>query len=122
MGIGIYGPVGSLALGTFRVPRYVEHGGHVWSFSEGAVKPADRPGRDLFKPAARVDRTAEVAYNTHGVTRIVFRAGTSRGGGTFSGGQGGAGGFWAPAFSAVNVHLAAHGKGSFGVALYTRSD
>jgi hypothetical protein len=121
VGLGIYGPVGSLAIGGYQVPQYVEHGGHVWRLSRGMSKAAGQPGRHLFLGAALVDRVAQVAFHTHGLTRIEFRAGDSHGGGTFSGGKGGAGGFWAPAFSAVNVHLA-RGDGSFGAAVYERTD
>ena len=121
VGLGIYGPVLSLALGGYQVPRYVEHGGHVWSFSRGMSKAAGQPGTHLLLGTALVDRVAQVAFDTHGLTRIEFRAGDSRGGGTFSGGKGGTGGFWAPALSPVDVHLA-RGRGSFGAALYERTE
>jgi hypothetical protein len=117
VGLGIYGPTPSLRFARTTLPRYVEHGGHLWQYRLGRF--GDTP-RISFGPEL-ADRVAQVAFHTQGMTRVEFRAGTSRGGGSFSGGAGALGGLWTPAGSAVHVRLA-QGRGSFGVAFYERVD
>jgi hypothetical protein len=117
VGLGLYGPVQSVRTGAGRVPRIVEHGGHTWSFNTAATRSSTQA---LTMASAPVDRVAEIALQTRGTTVVGFRAGGYRGSPGTSGG-GVLGGFFAPADAPVHVSLT-QGIGSYGVALYERTD
>lgn len=120
MGFGMYGPVAETRVGGWRVETALEENGHTWALAT----TRSSSGAPITVPAADRDRVANVVWDTTSdVTRIAFRAGSSRTGGErfAGGGQGGVPGLWAPTFSAVHLRLA-QGEGVFGVALYERSD
>lgn len=117
IGLGLYGPVQSVRTGAGRVPRVVEQGGHTWSFTTSATRSSAQP---LTMAPAPVDRVAQIALHTHGMTVADFRAGSSQTS-PGTGGGGGLGGFFAPAGAEVRVSLR-QGTGSYAVALYERTD
>jgi hypothetical protein len=117
MGLGLYGPAQSVRTGAGRVPRVVERGGHTWSFTTSAQRSS---AQALTMTPAPVDRVAEIALHTHGMTVVDLRAGRSQSSPGTSGG-GTLGGFFAPAGAEVRASLR-QGNGSYAVALYERTD
>ena len=119
LGVGVYGPLLQQRVGGYTVPTTVEQGGHTFHL----VSWRNSTGRPIDLPAADADRVATMAWHTHGSTEVSFGAGghSTPEGGNFGGGKAALPGVWIPAGSPVHASLV-HGTGTFGVALYERTD
>lgn len=120
MGAGVYGQQVRAALGS-PLPDEVEYLGHTWTQTAGITGQA--PGEALQLPPAAQGRLAAVSFRTHGPAEVRFRAGTSRGGGTFlpDAGTGTSRGaipnLWAPAGTTVHASLS-QGRGRYTLVTY----
>jgi hypothetical protein len=120
MGFGVYGPVGETPVGGWKVENLAEAYGHTWQL----VSTRTSSGARIVVPAVDHDRLATTVWSSPSrFSSVRFGAGTSQYGGESSvgGGQAATPGLWAPAGAPVHVAMV-RGKGTFGVALYDRTD
>ena len=119
LGIGVYGPASNRSIGGYRLPTTVEQDGHTWALAS----TASSDGAPLRLPATGRDRVAGMAWQIRGSAQVEFRAGSrsTPSGSQVAGGKAAMGSLWVPAGQVPQARIR-KGTGTFGVALYERTD
>jgi hypothetical protein len=119
LGIGVYGPAVSRRVGGYRLPIVVEQDGHTWALTSS--RSSDGPPLRL-QPAGG-DRVAGMAWRIRGRAEVEFRAGATAtpSGSDVVGGTAAMGSLWVPAGQTPRARIL-KGTGTFGVAMYERTD
>ncbi|MGA8247901.1 MAG: hypothetical protein WB797_13440 [Nocardioides sp.] len=116
---GVYGPIRLTTAGGNHVRAVVEHDGHEWQAASTFDSAAGVP---IHEGPFRHQLLGEMAWHTHGETRVSFAAqGMTAEGGRFIGGRASIGDLWVPWGSTFRARLV-QGRGTFGVVLYRRVD